>query len=113
MKKIKIKPSKVSSVLGLVFSIFFVYVGFDFMMNIYGYLGKLWTNIAILLTCINLLNIVLPEGITTKEIIVDDSNKIFEKSTEQRLQELQDLYIKELILKEEYEKRRKEIIKDI
>lgn len=83
------------------------------MMNIYGYLGKLWTNIAILLTCINLLNIVLPEGITTKEIIVDDSNKIFEKSTEQRLQELQDLYIKELILKEEYEKRRKEIIKDI
>lgn len=83
------------------------------MINIYAYLGKLWTNIAILLTCINLLNIVLPEGITTKEIIVDDSNKIFEKSTEQRLQELQDLYIKELILKEEYEKRCKEIINDI
>lgn len=79
--------------------------------------GIFWTIIAVSITCINGINAFTEKGIADKEIIVDDTlDKVASEhkiSTEQRLLELQNLYDKELISEDEYEKRRKEIINNI
>lgn len=116
-KKVKIRPSKGASLLGFAVGIVFIFIGATLAIPVGGLFGIFWTIIAVAITCINGINAFTEKGISDREIIIDDTlDKLageYKSSTEQRLLELQGLYDKQLISKEEYERRRKEIINDI
>lgn len=116
-KKVKVRPSKGASLLGFAVGIVFIFIGATLAIPVGGLFGIFWTIIAVAITCINGINAFTEKGIADREIIIDDTlDKLsgeYKSSTEQRLLELQGLYDKQLISKEEYERRRKEIINDI
>lgn len=116
-KKVKIRPSKGASLLGFAVGIIFVFIGATLVIPTFGLFGIFWTIIAIAITCINGINAFSEKGISDREMIIDDTlDKVagdYKSNAEQRLLELQDLYDKQLISKEEFEKKREDIVDSI
>lgn len=116
MKKIKIKPSKENSIFSFVVCCVFVVVGIVVVIPMFGIFGIIWTGMVGIMTIYSAKNAFSDKGIAMNEIIVEeDCYKKEDKMEEptERLEKLKELYEKNLINYDEYERKRKEIIERI
>ena len=130
-KRIKVRPGKTQSKAGFVVGIIFCLIGLVVVVPIFGPFGLLWTAAAGWITYSNYRNGFTDRPISNQVIEIEDDGKsvtatsdpfadfhsTYERDeetevedVESRLRKLQSLYQQELITKEEYEKKRQEIL---
>ena len=114
-KKIKVKPGKTQSKIGFIVGILFVIVGCFAVIPTFGLFGVIWTAIAGMIAFSNYKNGFSDEGIAMHEIIIEDESNARQshdtgKDIEDKLIKLNSLYDQRLITKEEYDKKRKELL---
>ena len=90
---------------GLVFVVLGVFV----VIPTFGAFGVLWTVLALITTVTSAINAFTGEGIASHRFTIEDDSP----STAGRLEELKGLYDQGLITREEYDKRREEILREI
>ena len=126
-KRIKVKPGKTQSKLGFFMGIAFCIIGCVAVIPMFGAFGLLWTGVAVAITVINYKNAFSEEGVTSHEIIIDESEDATElncgiggdnvraqsggEDIEAKLKKLHSLYEQRLITSSEYEEKRKELLK--
>lgn len=123
-KNIKVKPGKKQSLTGFISGLIFCGIGLFVVVPTFGGFGLIWTLFAVIITIIHGINAFSDKGIPSHEIVIEDnfgykeprSNQtIYEKerTTEDRLKELQRLYQDGLITEAEYQKKRTQILKEL
>ena len=113
-KRIKVKPSKAQSRFAMVFGLIFCVIGLVMVIPTFGPFGILWTAVAAWGTFVNFKNGFTDDGIPTREIIIEDSHTAENTGDiESRLTQLEALYNKGLISRDEYDDKRKEILNDL
>ena len=114
-KRVTYRPGKAQGVFGIVWGIIFVVIGFVVVVPHFGAFGILWTLGAIAITGYNAY-LCFGRGYVGPEISIEDdagSGDWGGTSAEARLQELRSLYDRSLITQEEYEQKRKEILREL
>ncbi|MEG0275179.1 MAG: SHOCT domain-containing protein, partial [Longicatena sp.] len=76
-----------------------------------GAFGIVWTLVAGVITVMNALNVFTKNGVSTATIHVSDEKD--SNSVEERLKELDSLYQKNLISRDEYDENRKKILNEL
>jgi len=125
-RKIKVKPGKTQSKAGFIVGIAFCIIGVVFVIPRAGAFGLLWTGVALLITLMNYWNGFSEEGVTSHEIIIDESDlaadrdlnvsdnsqgaESTDEDIEAKLKKLHSLYEQRLITLSEYEAKRKELL---
>lgn len=116
-RRIKVKPGKMGSRLGLVVGIAFVLIGLVVVIPTFGPFGILWTAVAGYIAFINYKNGFTDEGIPTHEIEIEDDGSRYSGETynggenlEEKLKTLESLYRQGLVTNEEYEQKRQELL---
>ena len=128
-KKIKVRPGKTQSKAGFVVGIMFCLIGVFMVIPMAGPFGLLWTGVAAWITYSHYRNGFTDRPISNRVIEIEEngdsvavtkntSGRSYEyvaetESAETRLKKLQSLYHQELITKEEYEKKKQEILDEI
>ena len=136
-RKVTVRPSRASALMGAVVGVIFCLIGFVVVIPNAGAFGILWTAIAVFITGSNLYNALSDKGISSHTIEVEeeedgDGVRLAEvdgalndddagrgstvdrgSTVERRLERLNDLYDKRLVTQREYEEKRKEILKDL
>lgn len=117
-KRIKVKPGKIQSRMGFVVGIIFVAIGCFVVIPTAGLFGIIWTAAAGMITFTNFKNGFSDEGIATHEIIIEDGVKTTQtfdsgEDIEAKLIKLNSLYEQRLITKEEYDEKRKELLREL
>ncbi len=125
-RRVRVQPSKPAMILSLVVGIIFVLVGIFIAIPTFGLFGIFWTMVAICITVGNVAPFFGKEGHTRQIIIEDEYEDLtdpadfrahtstpYVSDAEQRLQELQNLYNKGLITRDEYDAKRAEIIEKL
>lgn len=123
-KKIKVKPGKTQSIFGLLAGIVFCLIGVFVVIPSAGLFGIFWTIMAVLITVSNGINAFSDKGLSTREIIIDDNDSSMavgensalserKKDIELRLRAAEELYQDGAITKEEYEEKRRDILKEL
>lgn len=116
-KKIKVKPGKTQSKMGFVVGILFVIIGCVVVIPTFGLFGVVWTGIAAMIAFSYYKNGFTKEGFSTHEIIIEDGVEVTNtyddgEDIEAKLIKLNSLYEQRLITKEEYDEKRKELLKE-
>ena len=122
-RRIRVKPGRTQSMLGMIVGIIFVGIGCFIVIPTFGPFGIFWTLIAVAITVTNGLNAFGKNGVTSHEIVISDDyiTESIENSPsdeenmspEARLSRLQGLYDRRPITTEEYEEKRREIISQL
>ena len=134
-KKVRIKPGKTQSMIGVIAGILFCLIGVFAVIPSAGLFGVFWTLMALVITVTNGINAFTDKGVASHEIVIDDDKHDVNKegsagtdiasntdaagmeelkeNMELRFQAAEDLYKKGVITREEYEAKRREILKDL
>lgn len=123
-KKVKVKPGKEQSKVGFIVGLIFVLIGLIVVIPTFGVFGIFWTAVAAFIAYSHYKNGFTDEGFPTHEIIIDEEELAGMRecagtedfdgdSIEERLKTLASLYDQGLISGEEYEAKRKEILREI
>ena len=110
-RRVTYRPSKASGVFGGVVGGMFVLIGLFVAIPTFGAFGILWTLIAVGITGMNLYQ-AFGKGYVGPKIDIEDDHEAGE-DPEARLKKLQGLYDQRLITTEEFEEKRKEILKEL
>lgn len=118
MKRVlKVKPSRFQSLICFIAGCIFFLVGCFVVIPKAGLFGYVWTLFALLLTITQGVNAFTKKGAATQTLEIEDSieedmiNETFsDDEVEKRLRKLKDLYEKNLITREEYQKKKAEIL---
>lgn len=117
MKKIKVRPGRAQSAAGFAAGLVFVGIGLFVVIPAFGLFGIAWTLVAVIITCVNAVNVFSQKGVATSEIVIEDDGQPAPAAPDcdpaLRLERLRSLYESGHITREEYEKRRAEIIGEI
>lgn len=120
-KKIRVKPGKAQSAVGLVTGLIFCLIGVTIVIPSAGLFGVFWTAIAAVITVTNGINALSDKGVSSHEIIIENEERqetksehseteTLEKDIRERLDAAKALYEAGTITGEEYEAKRKEIL---
>ncbi len=114
-KKIKVKPGKFQSRIGLVVGIIFVLLGVVMVIPTFGVFGIFWTAVAAMIAFSNFKNAFSEEGAATHEIVIEDDGYEVRgydhgDDIEAKLIKLNSLYEQRLITREEYDEKRKALL---
>jgi len=128
-RRVRVQPSKPAMILSLCVGIVFVLVGIFIAIPTFGLFGIFWTFVAVFITIGNVAPLFGKEGHTRQIIIEDEYEDLTDdpdlcephpsaaapyiSDAEQRLQELQSLYNKGLITRDEYDEKRAKIIDEL
>ena len=134
-KKVRIKPGKTQSMMGVIAGILFCLIGVFAVIPSAGLFGVFWTLMALVITVTNGINAFTDKGVASHEIVIDDDKhdvnkegsagtdiasntdaagmEEFKENMELRFQAAEDLYKEGVITREEYEAKRREILKDL
>lgn len=122
-KNIRFTPSPAMKVFGRVFSGIFALVGISFVVigvtevipSGAGIFGVVWTLMACFFAGIGIYGVVSKDGLYSmrRGFGIEISDEEPEATAEDRLKNLQALYDQRLITPEEYEEKRKEILKEL
>ncbi|MEG0593250.1 MAG: SHOCT domain-containing protein [Coprobacillus sp.] len=110
-RNIKVKPGKTQSLIGFISGIVFVCIGIFVAIPTFGPFGIFWTIIALIITVTNAINAFGSKGVAMYDVSIEDNES--SQSVEERLKKLDSLYNQRLITQEEYDQKRKEILKEI
>ena len=105
-RRLSVKPGKAPSAMGFIVGLAFVFIGIVVVIPSAGVFGLLWTGVAAAICVMHGINLFSKKGISTHEVIMDDTDR----SAAQRLEEVHALYQQGLITQEEYESKRKELL---
>lgn len=112
-RRVTYRPSKSQSILGGVVGVIFVFIGLFVAIPQAGLFGLFWTAVAVAITATNFYH-AFGKGYIGPDIeISDEEDRSPEENPEERLKKLQSLYDQRLITPEEYEEKRKEILKEL
>ena len=113
-KRVTYRPGKTAGAFGVIWGSIFILIGGFVVIPTFGPFGILWTLMAVGITAYNGY-CAFGKGYVGPEISIEDDTSPTGgiRDTEQRLQELQSLYDRSLITQEEYEEKRKEILKEL
>ena len=119
-RRMTYRPSKSQAVFGGVVGILFVLIGLFVAIPTFGPFGILWTLIAVGITGMNFYQAFGKSYVGPEIHIEEDDEGTCETpapvggvSAQDRLTELRALYDQRLITQEEYEEKRREILKDL
>ena len=112
-RRVTYRPSKAQSILGGIMGLIFVLIGLFVVIPSFGPFGLLWTAGAGAIAGTNLYQAFGKGYIGPNIEIEGDEGEAPEESAEARLRKLQSLYDQRLITPEEYEEKRKEILKEL
>ena len=134
-KKVRIKPGKTQSMMGVIAGILFCLIGVFAVIPSAGLFGVFWTLMALVITVTNGINAFTDKGVASHEIVIDDDKHDVNKegsagtdiasntdaagmeelkeNMELRFKAAEDLYKEGVITREEYEAKRREILKDL
>ena len=135
-KKVRIKPGKTQSMMGVIAGILFCLIGVFAVIPSAGLFGVFWTLMALVITITNGINAFTDKGVASHEIVIDDDKhdgnrkegsagtdiasntdaaamEELKENMELRFQAAEDLYKEGVITREEYEAKRREILKDL
>ena len=125
-RRVRVQPSKPAMYLSLFVGIIFVLVGIFIAIPTFGLFGIFWTLVAVGITATNVAPLFGKEGHTRQIIIEDEYEDLtddpdlidphsipYPSDAEQRLQELQNLYNKGLITRDEYDEKRAKILEEL
>ena len=73
-KRIKVKPGKAQSMMGFGVGIVFCLIGIFVVIPSAGLFGIFWTAMAVMITVVNAMNAFSRRGVSSHEIIIDDSD---------------------------------------
>ncbi|MDZ5255216.1 SHOCT domain-containing protein [Clostridium sp. LIBA-8841] len=122
-KKIRVKPSKSQSVLGLIVGLIFVFIGITTISQM-GAFGIVWTVIAIVITVTHGMNVFSDKGVATEVIEFNSENdldsingfkaeKIEEKyNFDEKLRKLKKLRDDGVLSELEYQIKKQEILEE-
>lgn len=122
-KKIRVKPSKSQSILGLIVGLIFVFIGITTISQM-GAFGIAWTVIAIVITVTHGMNVFSDKGVATEVIEVSSENdldrindlkveKVEEKyNFDEKLRKLKKLRDDGVLSELEYQIKKKEILEE-
>ena len=113
-RKVTYRPGKASGIFGSVWGGLFVLIGLVVVIPAFGPFGILWTLAALVITGMNAYH-AFGKNYAGPEIHIEEESGQYEGSSsiEARLQELRNLYDRSLITEEEYEAKKKEILKEL
>lgn len=113
-KRGRVRPSKSSSVLGMIVGGIFVIIGVTTVIPLAGGFGILWTLVALGITISHAYNVFSEKGFSGYQIDIEESDSYQKKEEgfDEKLRKLKALKDDGLLNDEEYEMKRKEILKD-
>jgi uncharacterized membrane protein (DUF106 family) len=113
-KRGRVRPSKGSSIVGMIVGVIFIFIGVSTFIPMAGLFGVLWTLMAVVITGSHVYNIFSEKGLSEYQVDVEvvDSYQKREESFDEKLRKLKALKDDGLINEEEYETKRKEILND-
>ncbi len=116
-KRVTYRPGKTGGVFGIVWGGIFVVIGIAVAIPTFGAFGILWTLMALGITAYNAY-CAFGKGYVGPEIQIEDDleetgGKEAAGTAQSRLEELRGLYDQHLITEEEYEAKRREILKEL
>lgn len=119
-RRVRYTPSKPSMILSLVVGVLFIIIGLFVAIPNFGLFGIVWTLIAVGITIANALPLFSDKAEYRSGMIIEEDDALSPapvnysgRTREERLAELSDLYEKRLITREDYDRRREEILKEI
>lgn len=107
-KRVTVRPSKASGVIGGIMGLVFVLLGIFVVIPTFGPFGIFWTLAAVVITGASLYGSFGKKYIGSEIRIEDEA-----ESPEIRLEKLRELYEKRLISQEEYEEKRAEVLQEL
>ena len=101
--------------IGFFVGIVFVGIGLFMVIPIFGVFGIFWTVVAVIITVTNGINAFSDKGVATHSIEIEDTenHRVKKESIESRFEQLNSLYQQNLISKEEYEKKKSELLQEL
>ena len=118
-RNIRVRPGKQQSIVGAVAGALFVILGVVVVIPTFGLFGLIWTLFAVMIAGTNIYNATSDKGVATHEIVIEDepvessTYQGYGSSPKERMEDLKSLYNSGLISKEEYEEKRREILRDL
>ena len=106
------RPSKAQSILSAAGGVVFVLIGLFFAIPTFGLFGVLWTLFALGIAAANLYRAFSGKGYGSWEVEEDGPSAPGGLDFEEKLQKLQRLYDQRLITREEYDRKRAEIMEE-
>ncbi len=116
MRRVRVRPSKLASVMGMIVGTVFVGIGIVVVIPIFGPFGILWTLVAAAIGIFSAVNVFSERGIATTEIDIDiEGDDILGRQSEQlpfdeRLRKLEQLRTEKLITELEFQQKRAELM---
>lgn len=119
-RRVRFHPSKPQMILSLVVGVIFCFIGIFICIPTFGLFGIFWTLVAVGITVANAIPLFTEKRGYTAEMTIEDEG--YDQgpacgpppsNAEQRLAELQSLYSKGLISRDEYDQKRAEILDEI
>ncbi len=114
MRRVRVRPSKLASVMGMIVGTVFVGIGIFVVIPIFGPFGILWTLVAAAIGVFNAVNVFFERGIATTEIDIEGDDFLGRPSEQlpfdERLRKLEQLRKEELITEIEYRQKRDELM---
>ena len=116
-KRVTYRPSKTAGIFGVLWGAVFVVIGLVVVIPSAGAFGILWTLMTLGITGYNAY-CAFGKGYVGPEIHIEEDGENSAPSSggdsvQQRLQELRNLYDRSLITEEEYQEKRREILKEL
>lgn len=111
-KRGRVRPSKGSSIVGMIGGIIFIIIGITTAIPMAGLFGVFWTLIAIIITGSHAYNIFSENGLSQYQVDVEltDSYQEKEEGFDEKLRKLKAIKDDGLLSEEEYEVKRKELL---
>jgi hypothetical protein len=113
-KRGRVRPSKGSSVVGMIGGIIFILIGVTTAIPMAGSFGVFWTLIAVVITGAHAFNVFSEKGFSQYQVDIEvtDSHQEKGETFDVKLRNLKTLKDDGLINEEEYDVKRKEILSD-
>jgi hypothetical protein len=113
MRRVRIKPSKSTSLITMIAGIFMIGFGIMEAIPASGDLGILFTLMVVAITAYSAFNAFSDRGLATQEIEIEDAgdSDMVHDDVADRLERLKSLRMDGLITEEEYQRKRNEIVK--
>ncbi|MFK3959881.1 SHOCT domain-containing protein [Guptibacillus hwajinpoensis] len=107
----RVKPSKASSMIGMIAGVLFVIIGIAFVSQI-GAFGIIWTVFAIIITGYHALNVFKKDGVSSYQADFDseDNHVSSDQDYESKIRQLHRLKEDHIITDEEYQKKKAELL---
>ena len=112
-RRVRVKPSKASSLMGMIVGSIFVLIGLTVVIPNVGMFGVFWTLIAVTIAGTNAYNFFSAEGAASMEVDIDGSEAgLPSDDFAARLRKLTQLRDDGLITEDEFQQKRCEILEE-